>query len=76
MAVARPRGTDEPFCRIAVLSVADSSSDSPHSMVGSPTRNGPVTQQTSVPLTNLGGDNISGLVNALKGISINNPRDS
>ncbi|KAH0838490.1 SprT-like family-domain-containing protein [Lanmaoa asiatica] len=51
--------------------------DSPYSMVGSATRNGPVIQRTSPPSTNtnLNDEDIPGLVNALRGISINNTKD-
>ena len=45
-------------------------------MLGSPTKNGPVVQQTSLPSTNLDDKDIPGLVNALAGITINNARGS
>ncbi|KAF8559299.1 hypothetical protein OG21DRAFT_1519235 [Imleria badia] len=49
--------------------------DSPSSMVGSPTKNGPMMQRTSPPSTNIVDEGIPGLVNALRGVSINDATD-
>ena len=44
-------------------------------MVGSPTKNGPAMQQTSPPSTKFGDKDILDLVNALRGISIDDARE-